>query len=94
MQEKIVEVKKKEGANYKVGEKVNISIHQSVGSWAVLLAYVFPLILVVSALIVLTSILEDQGNAGLISLGLLLPYYSMLYLLRKRTANKFEFKLT
>lgn len=94
MQEKIVEVKKKEGANYKVGEKVNISIHQSVGSWAVLLAYVFPLILVVSALIVLTSILEDQGNAGLISLGLLLPYYSLLYLLRKRTANKFEFKLT
>ncbi len=93
MQEKIVEVKKEEGRNYELGSKVTILIDQSVGTWAVLLAYVFPLILVVVSLIILTSIMADQGNAGLISIGLLIPYYSILYFSRKLAANKFEFKL-
>lgn len=93
VQEKIVEVKKESHRNYEIGDKVTIMIDQSVGTWAVLLGYVFPLILVVASLIVLTSIMEDQGNAGLISIGLLIPYYSGLYLSRKYTASKFEFKL-
>lgn len=93
MQEKIVEVKKEAGRDYKIGDKVTIMIEQSVGTWAVLLGYVFPLILVVTALIILTSIMKDQGNAGLISIGLLIPYYTGLYLSRKYTAEKFEFKL-
>lgn len=93
MQEKIVEVKKEKGRNYEVGEKVTIMMDQSVGTWAVLLGYVFPLIVVVVALIILTSIMEDQGNAGLISIGLLIPYYVGLYLIRKYTTDKFEFKL-
>lgn len=93
MQEKIVEVKKEANRSYEIGDKVTIMIDQSVGTWAVLLGYVFPLILVVAALIILTSIMEDQGNAGLISIGLLIPYYTGLYLSRKYTANKFEFKL-
>jgi sigma-E factor negative regulatory protein RseC len=93
MQEKIVEVKKEEGRSYEIGHKVTITIDQSVGTWAVLLGYVFPLILVVTSLIILTSIMVDQGSAGLISIGLLIPYYSILYFTRKFTANKFEFKL-
>lgn len=93
MQEKIVEVKKEAGRNYEVGEKVTIMIDQSVGTWAVLLGYVFPLIVVVTALIILTSTMEDQGNAGLISIGLLIPYYTGLYISRKYTSSKFEFKL-
>jgi len=92
-QEKIVEVKKETDRTYEIGDKVTIVIDQSVGTWAVLLGYVFPLILVVAALITLTSIMDDQGSAGLISIGLLIPYYTGLYLSRKYTANKFEFKL-
>lgn len=93
MKEKIVEVKKTANKEYQVGEKVNIAIDQSVGTWAVLIGYVFPLIVVVTALIILTNIMDNEGYAGLLSIGLLIPYYGILYLTRKITADSFEFKL-
>ena len=93
MQEKRVEVRRPNDKDYKVGDHVTILIDQSIGTWAVLLGYVFPLIVVVVALIIFTSIMEDQGNAGLISIGLLIPYYGILYMSRKKTAKNFEFKI-
>ncbi len=94
MEEKIVPVKKLKNGDYKVGEVVTISMNQSVGVWAVLLGYIFPLILVVTSLLILTSIMEDQGNAGIISLSLLIPYYITLYMSRKIMDNNFEFKIS
>lgn len=93
MKEKIVEVKPHSNQDYKVGDKVIIAIDQSVGTWAVLFGYVFPLIIVVIALIVFTNLMADEGIAGLISIALLAPYYGLLYITRKRMANNFEFKL-
>ncbi|NPD44981.1 MULTISPECIES: SoxR reducing system RseC family protein [unclassified Lentimicrobium] len=93
MKEKIVEVKPHTNQDYKVGDKVIIAIDQKVGTWAVLFGYVFPLIIVVVALIIFTNLIEDEGLAGLISIALLAPYYAILYFTRKRMANNFEFKL-
>lgn len=93
VQEKEVEVKKIQGREYKIGEMVTVEINQSVGIWAVLLGYIFPLVIVVLALIILTSFMKDQGNAGLIALGLLIPYYLGLYLARKWMSDNFEFIL-
>jgi sigma-E factor negative regulatory protein RseC len=93
VEEKIVEVKKIPGREYQRGDMVTVVINQSVGVWAVLLGYVFPLIVVVVALIIFTNIMSDEGIAGLIAVGLLVPYYVGLYLSRKIMANNFEFKL-
>ena len=93
VEEKIVEVKKIPGREYQVGEFVTIVINQSVGMWAVLFGYVFPLIVVVVSLIVFSNIVEDQGLAGLISIALLVPYYSILYYSRKKMTESFEFRL-
>lgn len=93
MKEKIVVVKRTADREYQVGEKVEIAINQSVGTWAVLLGYVFPLIVVVVALIIFTNMMDNEGTAGLLSVGLLIPYYGILYLTRKMTADSFEFKL-
>ena len=93
VKEKIVEVKPYANQEYKIGDKVVIAIDQNVGAWAVLFGYVFPLIIVVVALIVFTNIIEDEGQAGLLSIALLAPYYAILYFTRKRMANNFEFKL-
>ncbi len=93
VKEKIVEVKPINNQEYKVGDKVVITIDQSVGTWAVLFGYVFPLILVVIALITLTNLIDDEGIAGLTSIALLAPYYGILYITRSRMANNFEFKL-
>jgi len=93
MKEKIVQVKPIEGQEYQIGEQVTITIKQSVGTWAVLFGYVFPLIVVVTALIILTNIIEDEGIAGLISIAVLIPYYAILYITRKKMADNFEFKI-
>lgn len=93
VKEKIVEVKTHADQEYKVGDKVVIAIDQGVGLWAVLFGYVFPLVVVVVALIIFTNIIEDEGLAGLLAIALLLPYYSILYLTRKAMSNSFEFKL-
>lgn len=93
MKEKIVQVKPLANRDYQVGDQVVIAIKQSVGTWAVLFGYVFPLIIVVLALIILTNIIQDEGIAGLISISILAPYYGILYLTRKKMADNFEFKL-
>lgn len=93
VQEKIVQVKAHVDQEYAIGEKVTIAINQSVGTWAVLFGYVFPLIVVVMALIVFTSVMENEGIAGLLAIALLIPYYSILYFSRKKMSKNFEFKL-
>lgn len=93
MKEKFVQVKPLIGKEYQIGDQVTIAIKQSVGTWAVLLGYVFPLIVVVTALIVLTNMMENEGVAGLIAISVLIPYYSILYVTRKKMADNFEFKI-
>jgi len=93
MKEKIVLVKPVMGKEYHIGDQVTIAIKQSVGTWAVLFGYIFPLIVVVTALIILTNIMEDEGLAGLIAIFVLIPYYTILYFTRKKMADNFEFKI-
>ncbi|OYT16509.1 MAG: RseC/MucC family positive regulator of sigma(E) [Bacteroidetes bacterium 4572_77] len=93
VEEKIVEVKRKKETNYKVGDIVTVVIDQSVGTWAVLFGYVFPLIVVVVALIITTNTMESEGLAGLLSVALLIPYYFGLYLSKQIMSDNFEFRL-
>ncbi|MCK5774878.1 MAG: SoxR reducing system RseC family protein [Bacteroidales bacterium] len=93
VEEKLLEVKKLPGRDYKIGEFVTIVTNQNVGIWAVMFGYVFPLIVVVISLIVLTSVMDDEGVAGLVSILLLVPYYAGLYLSRQKMSDSFEFTL-
>lgn len=93
VEEKILEVKKLPGREYNRGDFVTIVTNTSVGAWAVMFGYVFPLIVVVIALITLTSIMDDEGIAGLLSIAILIPYYYGLYLSRKWMTDSFEFRL-
>ena len=93
VEEKIVEVRKIPGREYSRGDFVTIVTNTSVGAWAVMFGYVFPLIVVVISLIILTNIIDDEGVAGLISIGLLIPYYFGLYLSKKKMTESFEFTL-
>ncbi len=93
VEEKILEVKKLPGREYNRGDFVTIVTNTSVGAWAVMFGYVFPLIVVVISLIILTSIMDNEGIAGLISIALLVPYYFALYLSRKWMSDSFEFRL-
>jgi sigma-E factor negative regulatory protein RseC len=79
--------------NVAPGDTVTVLMKKSTGYTAVLLSYVFPLILMVSVLVVLIESSVSELTAGLASIGVLLPYYFILWLLRKRISNNFTFTL-
>lgn len=75
------------------GDNVTVLMKKSMGYAAVLLGYVFPLILVVIMLIILFELQVPEIVAGLGSLAVLIPYYLILYLSRNRLSNKFTFTI-
>jgi sigma-E factor negative regulatory protein RseC len=63
------------------------------GYAALVLGYLLPLVSVVITLIVLISLKFPELFAGLISLAILIPYYTVLYFFRNRINKKFTFTL-
>jgi sigma-E factor negative regulatory protein RseC len=79
-----------DGANRKVGDEVTVLIERQSGLKAVLLAYIIPLILL---LITMSWVLNVTGSdlyAGLSALSILVPYYIIIYILRKKLGNEFK----
>jgi len=85
---------KVEGAfNFSSGEKVIVSMKRSQGYSALFLGYILPLIVVTVTLTVMITLSVNELFSGLISLGLLIPYYLLLFILRKSINNRFTFTL-
>lgn len=93
VEEKNVNIKRGLNDNYIVGDKVTIMMDQSLGTWAVMFGYIFPFLVLLFGLILFTQIMESEGLTGLLALLLLVPYYLVLYLLRRRMERKFQFKI-
>ncbi|HAG15244.1 MAG TPA: RseC/MucC family positive regulator of sigma(E) [Bacteroidales bacterium] len=93
VEEKIIEVKRVLYDTYQVGDKVTVMMDQSLGTWAVLLGYIFPFFVLLIGLIVFTQTISDEGIAGLFALSLLIPYYLILYLTRHQVEKTFDFKI-
>jgi positive regulator of sigma E activity len=90
-EEKMIDVKGK--YNVSPGDQVIVEMEQSAGYKAVILSYIFPLIILVSCLIVLISLSVNELFAGLISIASLAPYFIVLYIFRKRINRSFTFTL-
>lgn len=92
MQEKSVEVYDFTN-QFQVGEEVNVILKQTLGFRALFLGYVLPFILVLFVLIVLTMITNNEAIAGIGSLGILVPYYISLFVLRNKIKKQFAFTI-
>lgn len=80
----IVEVECKNAKNYKVGQNVEVLIsgrQAFIASWY---GYIFPLILVIFSLFLVFIFTKDEIIAGLFGLGILLPYYFLLWIFRNK----------
>ncbi len=93
LKEKIIEINKTKSNNYKIGEAVKVTMAKSLGTKAVLLAYFFPFIVLLLSLIILINFTGNQGLSGLISIGLLIPYYLILYFYRNKIKKTFKFQI-
>jgi sigma-E factor negative regulatory protein RseC len=93
MKEKIIEVKRHNGENYSVGDHVRVTLGKSLGARAVVLAYIVPLCILVVSLVILISLALNEGLAAMIAIGLMVPYYLVLYFMRDRLKRSFDFKI-
>lgn len=89
---KVIEVPDTSG-QFHVNEEVELRGRSSLGLQAVLLAFVLPLLIVVSAIIAGTNMQWKETTSGLTGLLLLVPYYCILYLLRDKLKKQFIFTL-
>lgn len=90
--EKIIEVPYFSN-DLQVGQKVTVIGSKTMGWKAVGYAFVLPFLLLMGMLIGVTTWGGDELTAGLSALGILIPYYLILYLFRNKMKNRFTFTL-
>lgn len=89
---KVIEVPDNFG-KFHVNEEVQLCGRSSLGLQAVLLAFIFPLIIVFATIVTGTSMQWEETTCGLTGLLLLVPYYCILYFLRDKLKKRFIFTL-
>ncbi len=93
MQEEIIEVPVSGNRIYNVGDRVEIIMEKSMGKRAVFLGYILPFFILLATLIISLNLFDNEGVAGLMALGILIPYYFILYFLKDKIRNSFEFRI-
>lgn len=93
MQEKIVILPKPEDSDFKDGDEVEINMTVAQGNKAVLFAYLIPAVLVIAMIFILNAMNLEQGLNALISIGILVPYYFVVYLFRNKLKEKFQYRI-
>ena len=73
----------------KVNESVQVFLKKDLGLKAVFWAYVFPFILLFAVLLI-ASTLYPEWLAGLLAIGVLIPYYLLLYVLKNSFKSAFK----
>lgn len=93
MQEKIITIPAPKDKKLSIGQDVVISIRLGQANRAVIFAYVIPVIILISMIFILSILKIDEGINALISIGSLIPYYFVLFLLKDRIKRKFEYEI-
>ena len=82
-----------ESSSYQPGDRVWVVGELSMGVMAVLLAFVFPFLVLIFSLFAFMAMWHDELVSALCSLGLLIPYYYILWLNKSRLGKKFSFSI-
>lgn len=91
--EKLVDIVDTSG-RYHLNQRVFIEGKESIGYKAVLWAFVVPLLILLSLLVISLSLWNfSETEAALASIVALAPYYLVLYLLRDKMAKTFRFNI-
>lgn len=81
------------GKQYKPGDEITVLLKESQGFQALFYGYVLPFLLVLITLIITSAVTNNEFLAGLLSLGILIPYYIILYFLRDNLKKVFKFEV-
>ena len=82
-----------DGPALREGDVVQLTGSSKTGLKAVMIAYFIPFILVVATLFIANYILKNEASAGLMALGILIPYYAIVWLSKSKIKKQFSFKI-
>ena len=91
--EEILEIPRERQDDYKVGDQVQVAMHKSLGTQAVFLGYILPFLMVIATLIISLAITGNEGISGLFAIVILVPYYFILNLQKRKLKRKFVFRI-
>ncbi len=92
-EEKIVNIQTPTPNDFKIGEMVTVFYKQTLGFRALLLGYLLPFLIVLTALIILMAITNNEAISALTALGLLIPYHITLHLTKNKLKKTFSFSV-
>ena len=90
---KIVDVFCSNNSTYQVGQEVVVWASKDVANKALLLGFGIPFLLLICVLLIALRFTSEEGIAALTALGSLVPYYFMLWLLRKKIQRQIAFHI-
>ena len=82
-----------ESESVKVGDHIHVLLNEHAGVKALLLGYVVPFFVMMTALIATWIMTANEVETGLSAVLVLVPYYLVLALFKKRFSHAFSFKL-
>jgi Positive regulator of sigma E activity len=92
LQDKIIDIYQ-EANGMKPGDKVMISGEKRNAKQAVLLAYVYPMVVVLAVLAIVFQLTDNELSAGVAALASLVPYYLVISLFKNKLKNTFSFQI-
>ena len=90
---KIVDVFCSDNSTYQVGQDVVVWASKDVANKALLLGFGIPFLILICVLLIALRFTSEEGIAALTALGSLVPYYFMLWLLRKKIQRQIAFHI-
>lgn len=91
--DKLVEVHCADAGGFDVGQTVTVAGAESLGLKAVTFAFGLPLVLLLAALVTAMAVAGSEKVAAMAALGILVPYYLVLFLFRDRIKKDFQFRI-
>lgn len=76
---------------YSIGQEVVVCASMNVAKQALFLGFIIPLAVLMITLLLIYKLTEDEAMAALGALVSLIPYYSVIYMLRDKLKNKLRF---
>jgi sigma-E factor negative regulatory protein RseC len=91
-EDKVVDVQS-DLKGWSAGDRVQVLLAQRLGFRAVWIGYGIPLIILLAVVFTVYGLTGRDGLSALIGLGVLAPYYALVFAFRKRITRSMEFRL-
>lgn len=92
--DKEIEVATDKAADYKIGDKVNVSISTKLGMKAVFIAFVLPFVFLMIAIVLSLKVFDlSEALSCLIAISVMGIYYFILFKRKKSLRKQFVFKI-